>query len=66
MLNLIFLLLIGPWLWRQWRRYSNHSEELQAAMLPFADEPLQARRVEAETGLPCLPEHLEQQTTLLG
>lgn len=66
MLNLIFLLLVSPWLWRQWQRYSSHNEALCAAMLPFADEPHLARRVEAETGLPCLPEHLERQTTLCG
>lgn len=66
MLNLLVLVLISPWLWRQWQRYSSHSEELQAAMLPFADEPDLARRVEQETGLPCLPEHLERQTTLQG
>lgn len=66
MLNLLLLLLISPWLWRQWRRYSSHCEELQASMLPFADDPAQARRIERETGLPCLPEHLERQTTLSG
>lgn len=66
MLNLVILLLISPWLWRQWQRYSSHNEELQAAMLPFADDPQLALRVERETGLPCLPEHLEQQTTLAG
>ncbi len=66
MFNLILLLLISPWLWRQWQRYSSRHEELQAAMLPFADEPDMARRIESETGLPCLPERLERYTTLNG
>ena len=66
MLSLILLLLASPWLWRQWQRYSCHSEEMQAAMLPFADDPALARRVEEETGLPCLPEHLARQTTMSG
>ncbi|HZJ93558.1 MAG TPA: hypothetical protein VFD09_10820 [Thiopseudomonas sp.] len=35
-----------------------------AAMLPFADDRPAARRVEQETGRPCLPEHLAQQTAL--
>lgn len=66
MLSLLVLLLISPWLWHQWQRYSSHCEELEAAMLPFADDPVQARRIEQETGLPCLPEHLARQTTLTG
>ncbi len=36
----------------------------QAAMLPFADDPEAAQRVEQETGRPCLPEHLAQQVAL--
>ncbi|QEY59938.1 hypothetical protein FXF61_12610 [Pseudomonas sp. C27(2019)] len=36
----------------------------QAAMLPFADDPDAAKRVEKETGRACLPEHLAQQTAL--
>ncbi|NLJ13607.1 MAG: hypothetical protein GX373_11400 [Gammaproteobacteria bacterium] len=36
----------------------------QAAMLPFADDRPAARRVEEETGRPCLPEHLTQQSAL--
>ena len=36
----------------------------QAAMLPFADDPEAAKRVEQETGRACLPEHLAQQITL--
>lgn len=36
----------------------------QAAMLPFADDRPAARRVEQDTGRPCLPEHLAQQTAL--
>lgn len=36
----------------------------QAAMLPFADDPEAAKRVEQETGRTCLPEHLAQQITL--
>lgn len=35
-----------------------------AAMLPFADDRPAAQRVEQETGRPCLPEHLAQQTSL--
>lgn len=66
MLNLIALILISPWLWRQWRRYSSHCEQQQAAMLPFADDLPLARRIERETGQPCLPERLARQTTLNG
>lgn len=36
----------------------------QAAMLPFADDPDAAKRVEKETGRACLPEHLAQQAAL--
>ncbi|NLC99427.1 MAG: hypothetical protein GX673_01470 [Gammaproteobacteria bacterium] len=36
----------------------------QAAMLPFADDRPAARRVEQDTGRPCLPEHLAQQIAL--
>lgn len=36
----------------------------QAAMLPFADDPEAAKRVEQETGRACLPKHLAQQITL--
>ena len=36
----------------------------QASMLPFADDPEAAKRVEQETGRACLPEHLAQQITL--
>jgi hypothetical protein len=36
----------------------------QAAMLPFADDPDAAQRVEKETGRACLPEHLAQQIAL--
>lgn len=36
----------------------------QAAMLPFADDPDAAKRVEKETGRACLPEHLAQQIAL--
>ena len=36
----------------------------QAAMLPFADDPEAAKRVEQETGRACLPGHLAQQITL--
>ena len=36
----------------------------QAAMLPFADDPEAAKRVEQETGRACLPEHLAQQIAL--
>jgi len=35
-----------------------------AAMLPFADDRPAARRVEQETGRPCLPEHLAEQCAL--
>ncbi|HZJ95161.1 MAG TPA: hypothetical protein VFD11_06315 [Thiopseudomonas sp.] len=38
----------------------------QAAMLPFADDRPAAQRVERETGLPCLPEHLAQQCVLIA
>lgn len=37
-----------------------------AAMLPFADDRPAAQRVEQETGRPCLPEHLAQQSVLLA
>lgn len=66
MLNLLILLLISPWLWRQWQRYASHQAQHEAAMLPFADDPAQCRRIERETGMPCLPERLAQQTTLYG
>lgn len=66
MLNLLIFILISPWLWRQWQRYASHNEEQEATMLPFADEPELAKRIEQETGLPCLPEHLSRQTTLEG
>lgn len=36
----------------------------EAAMLPFADDPAAAKKVEQETGRPCLPEHLAQQIEL--
>ena len=36
----------------------------QAAMLPFADDPEAAKRVEQETGRACSPEHLAQQSAL--
>ena len=36
----------------------------QAAMLPFADDPDAAQRVEKEPGRACLPEHLAQQIAL--
>ena len=36
----------------------------QASMLPFADDPATAQRVEQETGRACLPEHLAQQIAL--
>ena len=36
----------------------------QAAMLPFADDPEAAKRVEQETGRACLPEHLAQKIAL--
>ncbi len=36
----------------------------QASMLPFADDPEAAKRVEQETGRACLPEHLAQQIAL--
>ena len=36
----------------------------QAAMLPFADDPEAAKRVEQETERACLPEHLAQKITL--
>lgn len=36
----------------------------EAAMLPFADDPEAAKRVEQETGRACSPEHLAQQIAL--
>ena len=36
----------------------------QASMLPFADDPEAAKRVEQETGRACLPEHLAQKIAL--
>lgn len=36
----------------------------EAAMLPFADDPEAAKRVEQETGRACLPEHLAQKIAL--
>ena len=35
-----------------------------AALLPFAHDRPAARRIEQETGRPCLPEHLAQQIAL--
>ena len=45
-------------------RHISQLEMDQAEMLPFADDRPAARRIEQETGRPCLPEHLAQQTTL--
>ncbi len=45
-------------------RHISTLEMDQAAMLPFADDRPAARRVEQDTGRPCLPEHLAQQTAL--
>ncbi|MDY0249815.1 MAG: hypothetical protein RBR45_07125 [Pseudomonas sp.] len=36
----------------------------QASMLPFADDPEAAKRVEQETGRACLPTHLALQVAL--
>ncbi len=56
----ILLIAAGYWSFK-------HMSLLQmehAAMLPFADDPEAAKRVEQETGRPCLPEHLAQQIAL--
>lgn len=63
MFSLIILLLCAPLIVQQWLRYSSH-EANQAAMLPFADNPSQAKRIEQETGLVCLPDRLALQTSL--
>lgn len=63
MLSLIVLLVCAPLIVNQWLRYSGH-EANQAAMLPFADNLSQARRVEQETGLVCVPDRLALQTSL--
>lgn len=45
-------------------RHMSQLQMDQAAMLPFADDPDAAKRVEKETGRACLPEHLAQQAAL--
>ena len=56
----IVLIIAGYWSLRQMTLLQTE----QAAMLPFADDRHAARRVGQETGRPCLPEHLAQQTAL--
>ncbi|HHX34903.1 MAG TPA: hypothetical protein GX719_06480 [Gammaproteobacteria bacterium] len=62
MLILISFTLIAAGYWTL-RRMSLLEME-HAAMLPFADDPAAAKRVEQETGRACLPEHLAQQIAL--
>jgi len=59
----ILLLLCAPFIVKQLLRYSSH-EANQAAMLPFADNLNQAKRIEQETGLVCQPDRLALQTSL--
>mgnify|MGYP001278385465 CR=1 FL=1 len=59
----IVLLLCVPFIIRQWQRYSSH-EANQAAMLPFADNLQQAKRIEQETGLVCQPDKLAAHSSL--
>lgn len=47
-------------------RHMSQLDMDRAAMLPFADDPQAALRVENETGRACLPEHLAQQSALLA
>lgn len=59
---ILSILLIAAGYWS-----INHMSLLQmeqAEMLPFADDPDAAKRVEKETGRACLPEHLAQQMAL--
>ena len=56
----IFLIAAGYWS----LKHMSLLDMEQAAMLPFADDPEAAKRVEHETGRACLPEHLAQQITL--
>lgn len=56
----ILLIAAGYWSFKQMSLLQME----QAAMLPFADDPEAAKRVEQETGRACLPEHLAQQMAL--
>ena len=56
----IVLIVAGYWSFK----HMNLLDMEQASMLPFADDPEAAKRVEQETGRACLPEHLAQQITL--
>ncbi|MCK9533548.1 MAG: hypothetical protein M0Q98_02510 [Pseudomonas sp.] len=56
----IVLIIAGYWSLRQMTLLQTE----QAAMLPFADDPEAAKRVEQETGRACSPEHLAQQSAL--
>ena len=56
----IALIIAGYWSFK----HMSLLQMEQAAMLPFADDPEAAKRVEQETGRACLPEHLAQQTAL--
>ncbi len=56
----IVLILAGYWSFK----YISLLDMEQASMLPFADDPEAAKRVEQETGRACLPEHLAQQMVL--
>ena len=56
----IVLILAGYWSFK----HISLLDMEQAAMLPFADDPEAAKRVEQKTGRACLPEHLAQQMVL--
>ena len=56
----IVLIVAGYWSFK----HMSLLDMEQASMLPFADDPEAAKRVEQETGRACLPEHLAQQFAL--
>ena len=56
----IVLIVAGYWSFK----HMSLLDMEQASMLPFADDPAAAQRVEQGTGRACLPEHLAQQIAL--
>lgn len=59
---LLSLVLIAAGYWSL--KHMSLLQMEEAAMLPFADDPEAAKRVEQETGRACSPEHLAQQIAL--
>ncbi|WP_205342844.1 hypothetical protein [Denitrificimonas caeni] len=59
---ILSIILIAAGYWSL--RHMSLLQMEEAAMLPFADDPEAAKRVEQETGRACLPEHLAQKIAL--